>query len=95
VTRKDYVLVAEALRVSREIALAGPGFAHKPNLDEARGIEDAAAAIANRMLGQNPAFDRAHFLAVVRGEKELTSKPKPRNLALEIASGLNNQTRRD
>jgi len=27
--------------------------------------------------------------------QELTSKPKPRNLALEIASGLNNQTRRD
>ena len=74
-TRKDYLLIAEVLRDTRSIALAGPGFAHKSNPDEVRGIDNIAAVMACKLQDDNPRFDRAHFLAVVRGEKELTSKP--------------------
>lgn len=74
-TRKDYILIAEVLRDTRSIALAGPGFAHKSNPGEVRGIDNVAAVMACKLQDANPAFDPAHFLAVVRGEKELTSKP--------------------
>ncbi|HET7150860.1 MAG TPA: hypothetical protein VFI60_05580 [Candidatus Acidoferrum sp.] len=77
-TRKDYILIAEALRDTRSIALAGPGFAHTSNPNEARGIDNVAAVLACRLQDDNPNFSREHFLAVVRGEKELNSKPARR-----------------
>ena len=75
-TRKDYIAIAEALRYARGHAMAA-----NPNHDggnveaELSGVMAAAEYIANVMTEDNPRFDREHFLAVVRGEKELTSRP--------------------
>lgn len=38
-------------------------------------IQGVARIIADALYKQNPRFDREHFLAVVRGEKELNSRP--------------------
>jgi len=61
-TRKDYILLAEALRLSRENG------------------ESPESEIAAMLKRDNSRFDREHFLAVVRGERELQSRP-PRKAA--------------
>lgn len=83
-TRKDYIAIAEALRYARGHAMAADG-APKEGLSRARiitneliGVMAAAEYIANAMQADNPRFDRKHFLAVVRGEKELQSRPARR-----------------
>ena len=35
----------------------------------------AARLIADELAADNPRFDREHFLAVVRGERDLNSRP--------------------
>lgn len=73
VTRKDYLLIASALRdVSQTVGES----THELIRAWHNGVLQAAEAIATRLEMDNPRFDRAHFLAVVRGEKELTSKPQ-------------------
>lgn len=71
-TRKDYIKLAEALRYARGHALANP-------CNPVAAIDDvlngAAEYIANALANDNGRFDRTHFLAVVRGEKSLTSRP--------------------
>lgn len=54
-TRKDYILLAEALKVAND-SLLGPS-------DEHQGIRYAAMHIANALAQDNPRFDRARFLA--------------------------------
>lgn len=66
-TRKDYIAIAEALRDALNLTSG--------NCHHRDGVRDAAEKIANAMQDDNPSFDRAHFLAVVRGERELTSRP--------------------
>lgn len=39
------------------------------------GFETAAKYIADALGMDNPKFDRSHFLAVVRGEKPVNSRP--------------------
>lgn len=70
-TRKDYILIAEALRKSlvREVEL------HGPDSDSAAIVRLVASQIAYALSTDNPRFDFEHFLAVVRGEKSLTSRP--------------------
>jgi len=79
-TRKDYIAIAEALRFAKDNAVAavrenGPDAVASLNA-VVRGINGTAEYIANAMQDDNPRFDREHFLAVVRGERELTSRPK-------------------
>lgn len=65
-TRKDYILIAAALR-------------RKPNggfsTQEDSGFRFAVSNIADALASDNPRFSREHFLAVVRGEKDLNSRP--------------------
>ena len=84
-TRKDYIAIAEALRYARGHAVGAGPVGFPIALD---AVMAAAEYIANAMENDNPRFDRKHFLAVVRGERTLTSKPK-RDLAFEIGKGLN------
>jgi hypothetical protein len=39
------------------------------------GYRDAVEDLASALHVDNPRFDRPHFLAVVRGEKDLNSRP--------------------
>ena len=64
-TRKDYILIAEAFQRVR-----------KGSLGETSSFVQCIQAVLDALAADNPRFDRAHFLAVVRGEKELTSKPE-------------------
>jgi hypothetical protein len=71
-TRKDYILIANALR---EALTDGVGGA---NENEKEGIHIAASHLANALPYDNPRFNSEHFLSVVRGEKDLNSKPARR-----------------
>jgi hypothetical protein len=66
-TRKDYILIADALRSEK------PNDGWDPNKRVQWDLD--CKAIAQALAGDNPRFDREHFLAVVRGEKPLNSKP--------------------
>jgi len=66
-TRKDYILIARALLYAREDCRG------QKILES--GVWLAAAQIANTLQETCPRFYRLHFLAVVRGEKALESRP--------------------
>jgi hypothetical protein len=68
-TRRDYILLAEALRIPYN-SLSKPSYER-----ELSGVSIAALAIADALQRDNLRFNREHFLAVVRGEKELHSRP--------------------
>lgn len=73
-TRKDYILIAEALRDKRNCM---------DGADDVNGrmyetFWDTTERICGALYRDNPRFDREHFLAVVRGEKELNSRPARR-----------------
>jgi len=68
-TRKDYILIAEALHKAYVVS-SGLNLSQKLN-----GVGEAAGFIADALEAENPRFNHAHFLAVVRGEKDLHSKP--------------------
>ena len=65
-TRKDYILIAEALRNV---------YNAYPASTERGAIDSAASEIAYSLEQDNSRFNREHFLAVVRGEKDLHSRP--------------------
>ena len=70
VTHKDRILIARALTNYREAITdcrEAPNGWHYDTL-----IENL---IANELSDDNPRFNRSHFLAVVRGEKALESRP--------------------
>jgi len=80
-TRKDYILIAEVLRIEYL------------NCDDGYRAEEAIHRIAMEMADMlhrdNPRFDREHFLAVVRGERELQSRsPKSQAEKLYLKSQL-------
>jgi len=67
VTRKDYILIEGVLQDEYRWA---------PNPSKELGaIYRVAYMLGDALAKQDKNFDCAHFLAVVRGEKELTSKP--------------------
>jgi hypothetical protein len=75
VTRKDYLLIAKALRKAYRIAGDRPmPYAS----DIMQNVESVSIMLADALAADNPRFDREHFLAVVRGERELNSKPVPK-----------------
>jgi len=71
-TRKDYILIAEALRVTYHREQIGEE-GSKPYASNA--VILAACEIADSLQRDNSRFNRKHFLAVVRGEKDLNSRP--------------------
>ena len=79
-TRKDYIVIASALRDAYQKEEMSNKYLPKgesrcTNLD---GLETAACCIAAALQVDNERFDRDHFLAVVRGEKGLNSRPSRR-----------------
>lgn len=78
-TRKDYIAIEESLHVRLDVLegdLATCETKTETNYLTVRieGYLDACETLAD-VLAANPRFDRDHFLAVVRGERELRSKP--------------------
>jgi hypothetical protein len=69
-TRKDYILLAEALHKAGQIHVADD-YQH----GKKTGVAVAAEFVADALQRDNLRFNREHFLAVVRGEKELMSRP--------------------
>lgn len=65
-TKKDYIIIAEALKSCRT------GMATDEML---RGVDHAVESLAVALARDNPKFAKAHFVAVVRGEKALLSRP--------------------
>lgn len=71
-TRKDYILIAEALQYTWKEEV------NQDDVTEERVFFDTAENIANALQKDNSRFNREHFLAVVRGEKDLNSRPARR-----------------
>ena len=67
-TRKDYIAIAETLRDLPQTVRILP--------------EQIAYAISEAFERDNPRFDREHFLAVVRGDRKLQSRPLRREVQL-------------
>ena len=67
-TRKDYILIAEVLRVEFHNAKLhkGPMSSH---------VLSVAVSLADSLRRENSRFNTDHFLAVIRGEKALLSRP--------------------
>lgn len=64
-TRKDHILIAKAFSVARTSCSRELG----------AGVLFAASNLATYLASDNSRFDREHFLAVVRGEKNFNSRP--------------------
>lgn len=69
-TRKDYILIAKAFRIPYNSFSKNPLYGRELN-----GVGSAAIALADVLDLDNPRFNREHFLAVVRGEKDPNSRP--------------------
>lgn len=70
-SRRNYIRLAEALRYGFG-SLQADGFTRS---EAAKAQEHFAAHIAEALASDNPRFNREHFLAVVRGERDLNSRP--------------------
>jgi hypothetical protein len=68
-TRKDYIIIAQALRTSLDLSLD----VHSTTNPQA--VLTVTNAIACALAKDNPRFNREHFFAVVQGHKSLTSRP--------------------
>lgn len=68
-TRKDYQRIARALILAKEHET------RNNRMWAAPAMLTAAEFIANELEDDNPRFDRAHFLAVVEGDRKLDSSP--------------------
>lgn len=79
-TRKDYILIAEALRQAANALNGYDRYERIPLTEEGKvQIANESGRTVTRFLADalsqdNPRFDREHFLAVVRGERELNSR---------------------
>lgn len=71
-TRKDYILIAEALKASSPVeAHRFSAYPSTPN----EAFVNTLVAVTDALAKDNPRFNRDHFIAVVCGEKDLHSRP--------------------
>jgi len=75
-TRKDYIILAEALRVTVnrtqiDKRTKGGMYPHATF-----GVMAASEEVADALARDNCRFNKQHFLAVVCGEKDLHSRPR-------------------
>lgn len=70
-SKRHYVVLAETLRYSLG-SLQADGFTRP---EAAKAQDHFASHIAEALAADNPRFNREHFLAVVRGERDLNSRP--------------------
>ena len=74
-SRKDYILIAEVLRVEYKRACLRDKDKPMEDRDTMGTVWDVTESMADSLRRDNSRFDREHFLAVVHGEKELLSRP--------------------
>lgn len=76
-TRKDYILIVRALRNAAVVSNwdTNRTWCIHEQLVARYGVIAAAEYIANELHDDNPRFERELFLSVVRGEKEVMSRP--------------------
>lgn len=79
-TRKDYVLLATTLNKASQIHVQDDFQRGK-----VAGVAVAAEFIADALASDNKRFDRAHFIAVVRGDKAPNSKPERKNTEFDFS----------
>ena len=79
-TRKDYIILAEALNITMARVELDEVNESQQYPHAAAGVMAVAEELADALKRDNGRFDREHFLAVVRGERELQSRP-PRKAA--------------
>lgn len=82
-TRKDYILIAKTLKnhaifIDHDEDIIPRTYSSLLIGQRNIGVMRAAEALAYAMAEDNPRFDSEHFLSVVRGEKELNSRPTRR-----------------
>jgi hypothetical protein len=80
-TRKDYIAIADALRI---------GYVYWQGPSELV-VKNIAERIADKMELDNPRFDRNHFLAVVTGKKDLNSRPARTNHVRRVMAESENE----
>lgn len=68
-TRKDYILIANTLRVAHNNAV------HAKSQEAVWTVEQLASDLCCELKRDNARFNREHFLAVIRGDKALHSHP--------------------
>lgn len=77
-TRKDYITLAEVLQVEYHVTVS-PSYetvgAQTVQAIAKDTIIHLAGEMADSLQRHNARFNREHFLAVVRGEKDLNSRP--------------------
>jgi len=66
-SKKHYVVLADVLQTEYRNA-------ENPS-KELAGIYRVAYNLADRLAADNPRFNAGHFLAVVRGERDVNSRP--------------------
>ena len=67
-TRKDYILIARALQNAE--------YYTNKQLQQKLGVRLTTRMLIEQLERDNKRFDADHFLAVVRGEKALESRPQ-------------------
>jgi hypothetical protein len=75
-TRKDYIILAQALGQALKTEIE----VHGEQGETVGGVRLAASTVATYLGYDNPRFNREHFLSVVRGEKDLNSRPARRRV---------------
>lgn len=74
-SRKHYILIADALQQSIRPLQFAVESGSTSYTDVLRGFNKAIESLSAALVKDNPRFNAEHFLAVVRGEKALHSRP--------------------
>jgi hypothetical protein len=69
-TRKDYIILARALNSTYRSACES-----KQSADVLEAILRTSYSVASELSEDNPRFNGTHFMQVVRGVKDLNSRP--------------------
>jgi hypothetical protein len=80
-TRKDYILLANVLRIARNNA--SPATQGDLSLFV---IDQLTEDLCSELKRDNPRFNREHFLAVVKGLKGLQSRPSRNSIRAALES---------
>lgn len=74
-SRQHYLVIAETLRDKRNCLDSASISDSRRASAMYESFWDTTERICGALYADNPRFNREHFLAVIRGEKELTSRP--------------------
>lgn len=75
-TRKDYIIIASALRDVYQAEQKASETLNLHNSCAVQTVDRTANNVAIALGLDNSRFDHDHFMAVVRGEKDINSHPK-------------------